>query len=109
MNAAGTRLYSANATDRAETKRGSVSSFAINQTDGTLHVLNTVRSGGAGPTFVSVHPAGRHLLVANYFGGSVAVFPIWLTAAWATSYVLKVVPARLDRNGQRTRRREASR
>jgi 6-phosphogluconolactonase (cycloisomerase 2 family) len=25
---------------------------------------------------VSVHPAGRHLLVANYFGGSVAVLPI---------------------------------
>src|SRR5829696_4960093 len=38
--------------------------------------LNTVRSGGAGPTYVSVHPGGRHLLVANYFGGSVAVLPI---------------------------------
>jgi 6-phosphogluconolactonase (cycloisomerase 2 family) len=25
---------------------------------------------------VSVHPGGRHLLVANYFGGSVAVLPI---------------------------------
>jgi 6-phosphogluconolactonase len=35
-----------------------------------------LRSGGAGPTYVSVHPAGRHLLVANYFGGSVAVLPI---------------------------------
>ena len=33
-------------------------------------------SGGAGPTFVSVHPSGRFLLVANYFGGSVAVLPI---------------------------------
>ena len=30
----------------------------------------------AGPTYVSVHPSGRHLLVANYFGGSVAVLPI---------------------------------
>ena len=35
-----------------------------------------MRTGGAGPTFVSVHPGGRHLLVANYFGGSVAVLPI---------------------------------
>ena len=35
-----------------------------------------MRSGGAGPTYVSVHPGGRHLLVANYFGGSVAVLPI---------------------------------
>src|SRR5207253_8881999 len=29
-----------------------------------------------GPTYVSVHPSGRFLLVANYFGGSVAVLPI---------------------------------
>jgi 6-phosphogluconolactonase (cycloisomerase 2 family) len=41
-----------------------------------LKLLNTVRSGGAGPTYVSVHPSGRFLLVANYFGGSVAVLPI---------------------------------
>ena len=33
-------------------------------------------SGGAGPTYVSVHPSGKFLLVANYFGGSVAVLPI---------------------------------
>jgi 6-phosphogluconolactonase (cycloisomerase 2 family) len=33
-------------------------------------------SGGAGPTFVSIHPGGKHLLVANYFGGSVTVLPI---------------------------------
>jgi 6-phosphogluconolactonase (cycloisomerase 2 family) len=39
-------------------------------------MLNTVVSGGAGPTYVSVHPSGRFLLVANYFGGSVAVLPI---------------------------------
>ena len=43
---------------------------------GNLTLLNTVRSGGAGPTYVSIHPSGRFLLVANYFGGSVAVLPI---------------------------------
>src|SRR5262249_43180760 len=31
---------------------------------------------GAGPTYVSLHPSGRFLLVANYFGGSVAVLPV---------------------------------
>ena len=41
--------------------------------DGQLKLLNTVPSGGAGPTYVSLHPSGRFLLVANYFGGSVAV------------------------------------
>jgi len=77
VNAAGTRLYSANETDRVgESKEGTVSAFAINRADGKLKLLNTVRSGGAGPTYVSIHPSGRHVLVANYFGGSVAVLPI---------------------------------
>ena len=77
LNAAGTRLYSANETDRVgEDKEGTVSAFAINRADGKLELLNTVRSGGAGPTYVSIHPSGRFLLVANYFGGSVAVLPI---------------------------------
>jgi 6-phosphogluconolactonase len=76
-NADGTRLYSANETDRVgESQEGTVSSFAIDRASGKLTPLNTVRSGGAGPTYVSVHPAGKHLLVANYFGGSVAVLPI---------------------------------
>src|SRR6185369_12125413 len=38
-------------------------------------LLNTVPSG-AGPTYISLHPSGKFLLVANYFGGSVAVLPI---------------------------------
>jgi 6-phosphogluconolactonase (cycloisomerase 2 family) len=77
VNAAGTRLYSANETDRVgEGKEGTVSAFAVDRADGKLQLLNTVRSGGAGPTFVSVHPSGRFLLVANYFGGSVAVLPV---------------------------------
>jgi 6-phosphogluconolactonase len=77
INAAGTRLYSANETDRVGAeKHGTVSSFEIDRTNGSLKLLNTVDSGGAGPTYVSLHPAGRHLLVANYFGGSVSVLPI---------------------------------
>jgi 6-phosphogluconolactonase len=77
LNASGTRLYSANETDRlGENKEGTVSAFAINRADGKLKVLNTVRCGGAGPTFVNVHSSGKFLLVANYFGGSVAVLPI---------------------------------
>src|SRR5205807_6380569 len=77
LNTSGTRLYSANETDRVgEDKQGTVSAFAIHRADGKLKLLNAVRSGGAGPTYVSVHPSGRFLLVANYFGGSVAVLPI---------------------------------
>jgi 6-phosphogluconolactonase len=77
LNGAGTRLYSSNETDRVgDDKQGTVSAFAVNRADGSLELLNTIRSGGAGPTYVSVHPRGRHLLVANYFGGSIAVLPI---------------------------------
>ena len=77
VNAAGTRLYSANETDRVGRRNeGTVSAFAISRGDGQLKLLNTVRSGGGGPTYVSVHPAGKFLLVANYHGGSVAVLPI---------------------------------
>jgi 6-phosphogluconolactonase (cycloisomerase 2 family) len=77
LNAAGTRLYSANETDRAgDQKEGTVSAFAVDPAAGKLKPLNTVRSGGAGPTFVSLHPSGKFLLAANYFGGSVAVLPV---------------------------------
>jgi 6-phosphogluconolactonase len=77
LNAAGTRLYSANETDRVgDDKQGTISAFDVSRADGKLKLLNTVRSGGAGPTYMSPHPNGSHLLVANYFGGSVAVLPI---------------------------------
>jgi 6-phosphogluconolactonase (cycloisomerase 2 family) len=77
LNATGTHLYSANETDRVgEGKEGTVSALAIDRATGNLKLLNSVRSGGAGPTYVSVQPSGRFVLVANYFGGSVAVLPI---------------------------------
>jgi 6-phosphogluconolactonase (cycloisomerase 2 family) len=77
LNTAGTRLYSTNETARVgKDKQGTVSAFAIDRADGHLTLLNTVGAGGGGPTYVSIHPSGRFLLLANYFGGSVAVLPI---------------------------------
>lgn len=77
VNRAGTRLYSANETDRVgQQGDGTVSAFAVDPQSGQLKLLNSVPSGGAGPTYISIHPSGNHLLVANYFGGSVAVLPI---------------------------------
>lgn len=77
VNAAADRLYSANETDRVgETKEGTVSAFSIDAATGALTLLNTVRSGGAGPTYVALHPTGRYLLTANYFGGSISVLPV---------------------------------
>jgi 6-phosphogluconolactonase len=77
LNASGTRLYSTNETDRVgDDREGTVSAFAIDRRTGALKLLNTLPSGGAGPTYARLHPSGKFLLVANYFGGSVAVFPI---------------------------------
>lgn len=77
VDAAGKRLYSANETERqGPDNHGTVSAFAIAPEDGRLTLLNSVSSAGAGPTYVSLHPSGKQLLVANYFGGSVAVLPL---------------------------------
>jgi 6-phosphogluconolactonase (cycloisomerase 2 family) len=71
-----TRLYSGNETERVgDNESGTVSAFAI-ENDGSLKLLNSVSSGGKGPAHLSVHPSGQFVLVANYFGGSVAVLPI---------------------------------
>jgi 6-phosphogluconolactonase len=77
LNSSGTRLYSANETDRVgDAKEGSVTAFAIDRATGKLEALNTIRSGGAGPTYVSIHPSGKFIFIANYFGGTVAVLPV---------------------------------
>jgi 6-phosphogluconolactonase (cycloisomerase 2 family) len=71
-----THLYSANEVAVAETGSGSASAYAIDRQTGRLTLVNTVSSEGAGPAHLSIHPAGKHALVANYAGGSVAVLPI---------------------------------
>jgi len=58
------------------TTNGSVSAYAIEHGTGSLHLINTVNSQGAGPVYLSQHPNGRFLLVANYNSGSIAVFPV---------------------------------
>lgn len=55
---------------------GCVTAFSVNRHTGTLSKINTVSSGGAVPAHVSVHPSGKFVFVANYVGGSVAVFPV---------------------------------
>jgi 6-phosphogluconolactonase (cycloisomerase 2 family) len=77
FNADKTRLFSANETEfQGDNEAGTVSSFAVDPSDGKLKLLNSVSSGGKGPTHLCAHPAGKFVFVANYFGGSVAVLPI---------------------------------
>jgi 6-phosphogluconolactonase len=63
-------LYSGN-----ESGGGSASAFSVNPLTGALRFLNTQGAGGQ-PAHIAIHPGGKHLLTANYTGGTVAVFPI---------------------------------
>jgi len=77
FNATKTHLYSANETERlGPDEAGSISAFSIDPATGQLNLINSVSSGGRGPAYLSVHPSGQFVLVANYFGGSVSVIPI---------------------------------
>jgi 6-phosphogluconolactonase len=54
---------------------GAVTTFALDGTSGKLTQLQQVSSLGPGPAHLSIDRSGKYLLVANYDGGSVAVFP----------------------------------
>src|SRR6266700_1487825 len=55
---------------------GGVSAFSIDHATGKLTFLNEVASRGADPCYITVDKTGNYVLVANYTGGSVAVFPV---------------------------------
>ena len=55
---------------------GGVSAFSVDRATGKLTFLNEVPSRGADPCYIIVDKAGKYVLVANYTGGSIAVFPV---------------------------------
>jgi 6-phosphogluconolactonase len=67
----GRRLYTCNSFPGS-----SVSAYAIDPTSAKLAFLNQQPSGGGDPSYVSLDPSGRYLMVANFLGGSVAVFAL---------------------------------
>ncbi|MDG1893274.1 MAG: lactonase family protein [Fuerstiella sp.] len=62
---------------------GAVSAFRVNRSDGTLTLVNQQPTGGGAPCHCNVDATGRYLLLANYVGGNVAVFPIEKSGALA--------------------------
>jgi 6-phosphogluconolactonase len=59
-----------------DTPGGGVSAFRIEQGTGLLRLLNHQLSHGAAPCHLSIDRTETMVLVANYNGGNVAVFPI---------------------------------
>ncbi len=54
---------------------GELTAYAIDRR-GSLTLLNTARTGGAGPCHVQVDQTDSYVVAANYFGGSVCLLPI---------------------------------
>lgn len=70
-------LYAVNEVDEFGGKpSGAISSFAIDGRSGGLKFLNQQPSLGAAPCHVTVSANDRFVLVANYNGGNVSVFPV---------------------------------
>ncbi len=70
-------LYAVNETEEYNGRpTGAVSAFAIARDSGALTRLNEQASQGGAPCYISTDRRGRAVLVANYVGGNVALFPI---------------------------------
>lgn len=72
----GKYLYAVNETLKYEGEdSGYVSAFEIDKKTGLLKLINRQPSHGAAPCHISTTKKGDLVLVANYLGGNVAVFP----------------------------------
>jgi 6-phosphogluconolactonase len=77
VHPSGKYLYAVNEVDHfGAQKSGAVSAFSIDPRNGKLTLLNQVATQGAGPCHISLDKSGKYAFVANYDGGSIAVFPI---------------------------------
>jgi 6-phosphogluconolactonase len=70
-------LFAVNETEKSENySGGSVSSFAIKRDDGSLKFINNQPTLGGSPCYITSDHADRFLLITNYSGGSIIVFPL---------------------------------
>jgi 3-carboxymuconate cyclase len=70
----GKYLYAVNETHG--TDPGKVSAYTFNKTTGELQLLNSQFTGGDDPCYVALTRNDQWLTVANYTGGSVAIFRV---------------------------------
>ena len=57
-------------------KNGNIAAYSFNRTTGKLNLINKQLSGGDHPCYVSVSNNNKWVAVANYTGGSAAVFAV---------------------------------
>ncbi|HEY8562409.1 MAG TPA: lactonase family protein [Pyrinomonadaceae bacterium] len=70
-------LYAVNELLEYEGKKsGAVSAFAIDRKTGNLRFLNRQPSLGGAPCYITASKNQKFVLVANYLGGNVSVYPV---------------------------------
>jgi 6-phosphogluconolactonase len=70
-------LYAVSEVDNhAGQKQSAASAYAINPATGQLSLINHVSSPGLGACHIALSPDARHVVIANYGNGSVAVLPV---------------------------------
>jgi 6-phosphogluconolactonase len=70
----GNTLYAVSET--ASSDGGGLVAFRIDPVDGSLAMIDRASSHGTAPCYVSVDADGRHLYVANYLSGTIAVYTL---------------------------------
>ncbi len=74
ISANGKYVYAVNEISRSQA--GLVAAYAFDAQTGTLKLINQQSSGSENPCHLSLTKDGKWLTVANYTGGSLAVFPL---------------------------------
>lgn len=67
-----TALYTSTTVDQS----GGIASFSINQSDGSLHLINMELTKGTSPCHVSVNQKNEHIVAAYYHQGCLVLNPI---------------------------------
>lgn len=60
----------------SEDRSNNINALSFDAKTGELKLLNSVPSGGAGPTHISVDAKGKYVFVGNYGGGTLTALPI---------------------------------
>jgi 6-phosphogluconolactonase len=74
LSSNGKYLYAVN--ENGSDQAGGVSAFSFDKATGRLHFLNSKRSGGADPCYISVNKTGKWAVVANYNGGNLSALHV---------------------------------
>jgi 6-phosphogluconolactonase len=70
-------LYAVNEIGEYQGKKsGAVSAFRVDNKTGGLTFINQQPSLGGAPCYITVDKSGKNVLVANYSGGNVTIFPV---------------------------------